>query len=1067
MNMISTGAFLPETDASTKQNELVKKLTSAWEKKNSKTARAGGASLMALSLAACGGEDNTPYSAADVSAAEAAATTAALTGTDGTVYASVDAAVTSNDTAIADAARAEGVASVDITTDNQAAIDAAVAAVDLTTDNAAAIDAAVAADTAFASLADLVAAYDALANPAAVTAALTSSSETLIGTSSNDTFTGSSSTFAATDSIVDSSTTDADTATITLTAQNAAGTIQNIETVNFDWNAFGTAAVDLATVTGANVVNITSAKTGFLGSLNVTSANDNVVVAGSGMTGTVTATGVKTGGTLTADNASNVQSTANANATTHSTTVNAATATSVSVTDFATATVNAPAATSITVDDNGKTTAVTTLNVDAATTITTTATSATGKIVYVTAGDDSTAVTQNAIGASLEISGTGDFTLNSTGLTTETVTNSKTSGSLTVKSSTTTAENVASVSADTIWFTGNKAGADTVANGANLKYSGTGAIDVTVAGSGTTDSATVELTSATNTSLSLSGVETLNVTANAPLLTGTDMTISALNTDGNTVNISGTNDLVITLLEDGDNGATDNTGTVDASSLVGNFTVSGTDASEDLTLSGSLTGTNAITLSQDAATSSYTGGAGNDTVTSSLSTGALTALVGDGVNTVRADSATSGTLVVQSGSGVDTIDASAVDTGTVNINAGDGANVITVGDGDTITTATASITTGAGADTITVGTGVLNGATITVASGAGDDTVTLSGASTSVAGDTINISMGDGTGDTLVLDDGTDLGAGTITLNADIEVIKLATGDDNVNATFQASDLSGQSFTMKSSDGTTAVANTLGFTVEGAASTTTIDLSSLTIDQSITNAIYSTAITASAATGGVAITGTSVADTITGSGSADTITAGNGLDVITAGAGNDTIVITEATANQVKDVVTFSAASTNGQDTITGFKVGTDDMALVDGDTTDGTASGAAAEVGASSTALLSAAGAWAITTAFATSDLIEITTTLSSNGDLDAAIDGSELLKALSTSATGAATQITVANAAEKGYIAAYQDGSAYIYHIDAGAANTAVVASEMTLVATLDSITAGSLVAGDFVIA
>ena len=75
--------------------------------------------------------------------------------------------------------------------------------------------------------------------------------------------------------------------------------------------------------------------------------------------------------------------------------------------------------------------------------------------------------------------------------------------------------------------------------------------------------------------------------------------------------------------------------------------------------------------------------------------------------------------------------------------------------------------------------------------------------------------------------------------------------------------------------------------------------------------------------------------------------------------------------------------------------------------------------------------------------------------------------MKALSTSATGAATEITVANAAEKGYIAAYQDGSAYIYQVDAGAANTAVVASEMSLVATLDNITAGSLVAGDFIIA
>jgi len=58
MNMISTVPFQAETDASTKQSELVKALTAAWEKKNTKAARAGGVSLMALSLAACGsGED--------------------------------------------------------------------------------------------------------------------------------------------------------------------------------------------------------------------------------------------------------------------------------------------------------------------------------------------------------------------------------------------------------------------------------------------------------------------------------------------------------------------------------------------------------------------------------------------------------------------------------------------------------------------------------------------------------------------------------------------------------------------------------------------------------------------------------------------------------------------------------------------------------------------------------------------------------------------------------------------------------------------------------------------------
>ena len=54
MNMISTGAFQTEMDASNKQPTLAEKFAAVWEKKNAKAARAGGVSLMALSLAACG-----------------------------------------------------------------------------------------------------------------------------------------------------------------------------------------------------------------------------------------------------------------------------------------------------------------------------------------------------------------------------------------------------------------------------------------------------------------------------------------------------------------------------------------------------------------------------------------------------------------------------------------------------------------------------------------------------------------------------------------------------------------------------------------------------------------------------------------------------------------------------------------------------------------------------------------------------------------------------------------------------------------------------------------------------
>jgi len=59
MNMISTGAFLNEMDASNKQPTVAEKFAAVWEKKNAKAARAGGVSLMALSLAACGGSSST------------------------------------------------------------------------------------------------------------------------------------------------------------------------------------------------------------------------------------------------------------------------------------------------------------------------------------------------------------------------------------------------------------------------------------------------------------------------------------------------------------------------------------------------------------------------------------------------------------------------------------------------------------------------------------------------------------------------------------------------------------------------------------------------------------------------------------------------------------------------------------------------------------------------------------------------------------------------------------------------------------------------------------------------
>jgi hypothetical protein len=217
--------------------------------------------------------------------------------------------------------------------------------------------------------------------------------------------------------------------------------------------------------------------------------------------------------------------------------------------------------------------------------------------------------------------GTGDVVLNSTGLTAETVTNSKSAGTLTIKSNVTTALDLSKVQATTIELSGAKAAADTVATGANLKYTTAGAIDITVGGTGTNDTATAEITSATQTSIVGSGVETLTVKANATLVSGADLTIGTLTTFANKVVLTGTNDVTLTTL-------TSTSGIVDASALVGDLVVTGTTSSVEVK-----GGTGALTLTSTGATTAVTavGQSGIDSVTvNATTTGSATAILGNG-----------------------------------------------------------------------------------------------------------------------------------------------------------------------------------------------------------------------------------------------------------------------------------------------------------------------------------------------------------------------------------------------------------------------------------------------------
>lgn len=153
MNKLSMAAFQTEAQAKN-QEKLVSDLVAAWSKKNGKVARAGGVSLMALTLAACGGEDTTPYAQADIDAA-LAPVQAALSDAEAAAAAAATAQATAEAaqaTAEADAAAAATAQAAAEATAAAATAAAATSAAEATAAEAAQADAEAALATAQANL---------------------------------------------------------------------------------------------------------------------------------------------------------------------------------------------------------------------------------------------------------------------------------------------------------------------------------------------------------------------------------------------------------------------------------------------------------------------------------------------------------------------------------------------------------------------------------------------------------------------------------------------------------------------------------------------------------------------------------------------------------------------------------------------------------------------------------------------------------------------------------------------------------------------------------------------------
>lgn len=706
--------------------------------------------------------------------------------------------------------------------------------------------------------------------------------DVLVGTANNDTFNAEAGSLAGT-TIAGQTGNDTLNATLTGALTNTTK-IQSVENVNFDWNAFGTATVDAANITGANNLTFTSSKLGYQGNVQVNNAGDNTIVAGTGANGALDVNQGKTvtvnagqAKTVTVDAAATgaVSATVTAGAATTSIDVGSATA-------FATTNVTGGEATT-SIEVNGTTGSSDVANVTVSKDATLAFLTQAVETVNVTAADgNKLTLADKSLLDKATITSDGSVTLvaGSDELTTHTLTNS--TAGLTIDLTSDAAADLSKVSYDLLNIKNALAGDLTVASGANLKAG----VDLTgnqiLATAGTSDVVNLNLTvdqTAIDVIDGTNDVETLNLNVEAAS-SETDGEIDINRLDAKKVVITGASKLSI---GDGTASATDdaNVESIDASAVTGevNITEGTANAANNITVVGSSTAKNTVTFATTSASTSYTGGEGVDVVTMAQTTGDSTVVLGNGANTYTNNTLTNGTAVVVGGAGVDTITVVVTDSGANT------ANVV--------------IQSGEGADVVSLDMAGAN-EQATVELGAGDDKLTLQTATS--AGDNLAVDGGEGT-DTIDLN-GLDLTDGSITLS-NVEVLDDSAGTAIVDGAL----LNGKAFTIK---GDGKLSTKLDVELDTAGD---YDFSGLTLDATLTDGIGGLNVTGNS--GNDTIVGTSGNDTIATGGGNDTVTGGAGVDAMTAGGGNDKFIFaagdTGKTATTVDSITAFNTA---GDDSI-------------------------------------------------------------------------------------------------------------------------------------------------------
>jgi hypothetical protein len=873
---------------------------------------------MAVSLAACGGEDDTPFNQADIDAA-----TAPLNAS----IASLQGQITAIDQQIA-AAGHNGGASVgaDLTalvaqrdalttslTNMTALRDGLQTSLTATQTQLNALIAELGA-AGFTDLTDLINAYVALVSP--VTFALTDDDATGVSpdapnlSQGNDTITGTDVTYDAADVIVDASTTDNDVMTIaSATDLTATPTVINIETVNL--NASGTFSsgdttfsINLAGFSGTNTFNFGATASGSLvAGLTLTNADTASYVASSAFTTF----------NIAADTDADIELTvaADANITTTG------------------------AADDLTIHGGGFD-------------VTVAASAATEDLVVDGAVD--TAITAASIVGNVSVTGTGDSS----------VTTAAAEGNVTIASRGTIAVSATSAEGTvTLDNTGATAGDDitvtNLASATEVNITSVGA--VSTGGTNMAAAATISVTAAEDSTIDADGVVAdQTITLNGAEPDGDEITFT-LNANSVDELVIGGSTAVEVLIANADLGSGDTAATVTSTNSANaairinsaaaadvrnvasdvDIRIGATVAANTVTIAANQTFfldaeenyAAAVTLDHVTNATSATSTSTTLSLNDSVETNGDTTVLADGVSVtdVQALNIAIGTIdltlsaditgadlesVIVTGSGdlslgTNTITGDATNRVVLNASALEGALTMFV---DGTADAVNEVTSGSGADQITVD-GIAGGDNgFVLSTGAAADVVIVT---TNGDGNTAEIAVDGGLGtDTLRLNNTVDISDSTVTLTS-VEVIDLV-GDATVSSAL----LSGASLII---DGNAD--SDLTVIVDG----TTIDLSGLAFTSDMLDANDSIVLDGSGNAIGQVFTGSLIHDTISGGSASDVISGGDGDDIIDAGAGADRV-----TGGDGSDILVFndndSGVTVATADIVTDFTTAEDQLDL-------------------------------------------------------------------------------------------------------------------------------------------